>query len=68
MSDTFYWVILSVELLCLCLGCFQCYKKLKGEKKMNRIDEKLEKLGFKKIQDDEYGVYYERYNATYDYT
>ena len=31
-------------------------------------DRKIEKLGFKKIQDDKYGARYHRYNETYGYT
>lgn len=31
-------------------------------------DEKLKEIGFEKIQDDNYGVTYERFNMRYNYT
>lgn len=35
---------------------------------LNRTDQKLGKLGFKKIRESEYGASYERYNKEYKYT
>lgn len=32
------------------------------------IDDKFSEIGFKKTQDDEYGVMYERKNEEYNYT
>ena len=32
------------------------------------IDDKFQDIGFKKIEEDEYGVVYERYNLDYEYT
>ena len=32
------------------------------------IDEKIEEMGFKKINEDKYGVEYERYSEKYKYT
>lgn len=31
------------------------------------IDEKFEEIGFKKVEEDKYGVVYERYNEKYNY-
>lgn len=32
------------------------------------VDEKFEEIGFHKVQDDDYGVYYERWNKDPSYT
>ena len=34
----------------------------------NSIDKKFEKIGFEKIEEDEYGAVYERYDEEYSFT
>lgn len=34
---------------------------------VNRIDRKLEKIGFSKVREDEHGVGYQRYNDKYKF-
>lgn len=38
------------------------------EQVIDRIDKKFAKIGFVKVQDDKYGVCYERENKTYKFT